>query len=37
MTLNFKICVFWDVKPYSLVEMYQRFEGTGCLSHPLSL
>jgi len=37
VTLNFKICVFWDVKPYSLVEMYQRFGGTGCLSPAVSL
>jgi len=37
VTLILKICVFWDVKPYSLVEMYQCFGGTGCLSHPVSL
>jgi hypothetical protein len=26
-----KIVAFWDVTPYSLVEMYRRFRGTCCL------
>jgi hypothetical protein len=28
-----KIAVFWDVAPYSLVEIYRRFRGVYCLFH----
>jgi hypothetical protein len=28
-----KMTVFWDVVPYSLVEVYRRFRGACCLLH----
>jgi hypothetical protein len=30
---SMKITVFWDVAPYSLVEVYRRFKGAYCLHH----
>jgi hypothetical protein len=31
MTVNIKITVIWNVKPFSLIDRYQRFGGTCCL------
>jgi hypothetical protein len=28
-----KMAVFWDVTPYSLVEVYRHFRGAYCLHH----
>jgi hypothetical protein len=30
---SIKMAVFWDVAPYSLVEVYRRFRGVCCLPH----
>jgi hypothetical protein len=41
--MSMKIAVFWDVAPYSLVQISRRFRGAGCLHdqdvsiHPLML
>jgi hypothetical protein len=34
MPVAIKITVFWDMKPYSLVDIYQCFQETGCLHLP---
>jgi hypothetical protein len=33
MAANMKIIVFWDIAPYSLVEVDRRFRGVYCLHH----
>jgi hypothetical protein len=30
---SMKMTVFWDVVPYSLIEIYRRFRGAYCLHH----
>jgi hypothetical protein len=30
VAVRFKFNIFWHEKPYSLVEVYQRFTGTYC-------
>jgi hypothetical protein len=31
--MNMKMAVFWDVKPYSPIDIDRRFGGTYCLHH----
>jgi hypothetical protein len=31
--MSMKMTVFWDVTPYSLVDIDRRFRGTCCLHH----
>jgi hypothetical protein len=31
---NMKMTVLWDVKPFSLVEVYRRLRGAYCLQRP---
>jgi hypothetical protein len=31
--VSMKMVVFWDVAPFSLVEIYRRFRGSYCLHH----
>jgi hypothetical protein len=31
MNLYLKMTIFWDVAPYSLVEIYRRFRGAYCI------